>query len=264
MFRISKALAFYKPDRVQITGNPAQADWVLLHVTKSEGVLEAIQEAKRANQKVAVAQYCLRSTNEPLPFWKQVWDQCDLVWSYYDLPAPRFYHSPLGADSQVFLPRDIPKMALAMSSGYVAQSECISEVAQAVAHYSGKMFHLGPELALVGDVDYFLSIGDLQLSRLYSASHYVTGLRRGEGFELPLAEGLLCGARPVTFNQPHYRDWYGDLADYIEEGPPETVREQLKELFGKPARPVTPEEREKAVEKFNWETVCRGFWERVA
>jgi len=41
------------------------------------------------------------------------------------------------------------------------------------------------------------------------------------------------------------------------------VIDQLVELFKRGARPVTAEEREQAVERFNWETIIEGFYERL-
>lgn len=262
MFRVAEQLTLHAPSDVRIVKD--QFDMVILHVIDSEGLPDLVDKYLDAGIRVAIIQYCFQTTRrKDVAFWKPIWEKCELVWSYYDLPdAPRFYKSPLGVD-EMFTPRDLPRLDLAMSSGYVAWSECLTEVAQAVQANGGTMIHLGPNLNLPGLVRYHLGISDLQLSRLYSSSRYVTGLRREEGFELPLAEGLLCGARPVTFDQPHYRAWFSEFAEFIPEGPPEEVLGHLTELFSTAPRPVSPEEMALARQRFNWETICKGFWERV-
>lgn len=135
--------------------------------------------------------------------------------------------------------------------------ECCSAAGRLDRH----ALHLGEELnsALV---DCRTGLTDISLSDLYSRCEFVSGLRRTEGFELPMAEGLLCGARPVTFDRPHYRRWFGSMADYVQESARDGVVDQLTALFRSGPRPVTPLEREFAVELFSWERVVRGFWER--
>jgi hypothetical protein len=262
MFRVEEQLANYAPAGVRIVKD--SPDMVVLHVIDSDQVAEAVDVYLDAGIKVAIIQYCLKTAKRSdAAFWKPIWEKCELVWSYYDIPdAPRFYRSPLGV-SETFVPRGFARLNLAMTSGYVAESECLTEVARAVTNNGGAMIHLGPALGLPADVQYYKDISDVQLSKLYSMCRFVMGLRRGEGFELPLAEGLLCGARPVTFDQPHYRAWFSEFAEFIPEGSPEEVTEHLKALFASDPRPVTAEEMALARQRFNWETICRGFWERA-
>ena len=95
------------------------------------------------------------------------------------------------------------------------------------------------------------------------ATAFVSGLRRTEGFELPVIEGLFCGCRPVVFNSANYRQWFDGFAEFIEEGPRGEVLGQLVALFAQPLRPVTPEALERARARFNWETIVRGFLDRL-
>src|SRR5207253_7002977 len=108
----------------------------------------------------------------------------------------------------------------------------------------------------------YSGLSDIQLATLYAQCHYVSGLRRIEGFELPAAEGLLCGARPILFDRDHYRNWYGSLAEYITESDRPGVVAQLVDLFGRQVRTVTADERNEAVRRFHWPTILNGFWER--
>ena len=224
-------------------------------------------------------QYCLRSTQRPSTMsWAPLWSEAEVVWSYYDLARmsaeencirfeePNWYYSPLGASTTVF--RDEPKYDrhfTILTSGYVAESETVREAAEAVRRVNGSQFHLGPDLHLNSGVQvrYELGISDERLAAAYRSSQFVAGLRRVEGFELPAAEGLLCGARPIMFDRDHYRHWFDGFAEFIPEGTYQEVADALEKLFREGPRPVTPEEREAAVERFNWETIANGFWEKV-
>jgi glycosyltransferase involved in cell wall biosynthesis len=123
--------------------------------------------------------------------------------------------------------------------------------------------HLGSTLGRPG-VACYVDVSDQDVARLYQRSRYVSGLRRIEGFELPAAEGLLCGARPILFDRPHYRKWYGDLAVYIPEEPRPQAQASIADVLAGPYRCVTAEERDAAAAWFSWERVCRGFWEQIA
>lgn len=103
---------------------------------------------------------------------------------------------------------------------------------------------------------------DKELAPYYSTSQYVSGLRRTEGFELPAVEGLFCGARPILFDTPNYRQWYEPFGIFIYEGSRQEVIEQLINIFQGPYQPVTEEEIAVAQGRFDWQRIIGGFWER--
>ena len=74
-------------------------------------------------------------------------------------------------------------------------------------------------------------------------------LRRIEGFELPAAEGLLCGARPILFANSSGYDWYKPWGVFIEETDRAGVIDQLEAIFRRGAQLVTSEERAAADRK---------------
>jgi hypothetical protein len=106
-------------------------------------------------------------------------------------------------------------------------------------------------------------IDDATLARVYSECHFVSGLRRVEGFELPAAEGLLCGARPIFFDGPHYRAWFDTFAEFIPEAASTTWSRRSRRFSGTGARPVTDAERADAARRFDWREIARGFWDRI-
>lgn len=277
MNRVSEALTRFAPRSVQLTQHEGEADLVLLHVIGYPETVEKIEQLKARGKQYGIIQYCMRSTQRPnTQDWLPIWHDAEIVWSYYDLPKLvredkiefaldyNFYFAPLGADGSKFRPWATPKRYIIGTSGRVAESECILEAAEAAKIVGQQMFHLGPKDDRYGDhVVCIEGMNDAQLGQLYSRCVYVAGLRRAEGFELPAAEGLLCGARPICFDRPHYRQWYGDHALYIpEDGYQETV-EQLIALFRERPPEITQEERDECAELFNWERIASGFWQAL-
>jgi glycosyltransferase involved in cell wall biosynthesis len=105
---------------------------------------------------------------------------------------------------------------------------------------------------------------DAKLARYYSQCKYVSGLRRVEGFELPVIEGLMCGSRPICFDLPAYRQWFEGLVEFIPEaGGRAQIIPALIGIFKKEPRRVSSAEKQLVKEKFNWGTIARGFWDRV-
>lgn len=184
------------------------------------------------------------------------------------LAAPvgfHFYHAPMGVDGGIFYPAAGSKKFTVGTSGYVAESEAVRECYDAaVARTGGRMFHLGPNQRLGEGVTYAHHIPDAKLAECWSACRYVAGLRRGEGFELPALEGLACGARAVCFDAPHYRDWFGEHAEYVPEADAAAVTDALEALFRGPYRQVTPQERDHVARQFSWARIAEGFWAALA
>ncbi len=267
--RVATQLEKYKPDDVEIVTNPKKADLVILHVIgRQDRMLD--QASKCADY--AVIQYAVRSTLRPeTGGWMPLWNAARLVWSYYDLELlcnedgvnhshVNFYHSPLGVDA-VFSQNTEEKKYLVMTTGQSYLTEGVRECI--VAAQGQPVAHLGHQLRKKY-VTCKTGLTDEELAQYYSECLYVSGLRRVEGFELPAAEGLLCGARPILFDRPHYRQWFEDFGIFIPEAPREEVVSSLKYIFDhKVGLPVTKQEQDKARELFNWETIIKGFWERV-
>jgi len=274
LVRVRDALAECAPPTIEITQDRDAADLVVLHVNgrRDRSYAQAERAVKRG-QKYAVIQYAVRSTRTPtLSAWAQLWASAVVTWSYLDLaglilPFPwspyRFHRAPLGV-SEAFQSRgdrQRPSTFLAATSGLSWLTESVREVALAVQRLRGRVFHLGPNLNRPG-VTCQVGISDAMIARAFQSCEYVSGLRRIEGFEMPAAEGLVCGARPVLFDREHYRHWYGELAEYIEEGDRPSVIDQLEALFRRPIRRVTKAERDEGRQRFDWRQIIEGFWQR--
>jgi hypothetical protein len=277
--RVRNALKAYAPDHMLFDDNPREfdVDLLVMMVNGRNGrTKRRIAKAKTYNADIAIMQISLISTRNPLvEDWMTIWDDAKLIWSYYDLPeiarqqgieptfSDKFYRSPLGADSKVFKPSGAEKeyLAIAVTKGYFAEST--REILTAVNHVGAKAVYVGKHIDELHDgIDQFENITDEELADLYSKSYYVCALRRREGQDLPAAEGLLCGARPVVFDRPDQADWSQSFIT-IPEINEERIISDLIEIFQGKYNPVTGSEIERAKESFSWRAFAEGFWSRI-
>lgn len=257
--RIEAALKKYASERVEFVDNEKSADLVIIYAYGQRRKVEKrIKWVLERGQKYAIVQIALRSTANPdTRDWIPMWEKAKLVWSYYPLrtwahddgfePIFNFYYAPLGVDSDLFRNLHISDKSYKAVVGD-SRDESVSEVIRAA---KGNVFHLGTGLT------------DEEVMAGYNISEFVSGLRRKEGFEMPVLEGLLCGARPICYDQPHYRHWFDGLAEFIPESHPEEVTEALRKLFAAGARPVTDKEQEWTRNRFNWQPIVEGFWSKL-
>ncbi len=277
--RIADALETSVPALAQVTDDPEAADLTVLQVIGRQDAVTARATALRRQKRAyAVLQLVLRSTQRPSTAgWLNIWDGATAVWSYYDLQAAiladgftlhaqelerKLYHAPLGADASIFrMPAAAEKTYWLGTTGASWMTESVREAHMAAWLGKAATWHLGPVHRR--GLETLENVPDDVLAARYAATCYISGLRRLEGFELPAAEGLLCGARPILFDQPHYRRWYGDWAEYIPETPDrQGVIDGLVRLFEGSYRPVTSGERVAAAIRFNWGTLAAAFWKR--
>jgi len=276
LHRVADALARYAPPEIEIVDDAVTADLVVIHCI-GHGSMQGW--AIRDDQRTAMIQYCLLTTEDSRPeAWLPHWQRARVVWSYYDLydymlkrghlitpdPPFNFYHAPLGVDGTVFRPAEPARKRFGIgTSGFVADTEGVKECYAACKATGHNLFHLGPQLGLGPGVLYMHNISDDDVAELWSQCAYVAGLRRIEGFELPALEGLACGSRPIMFDVPHYRRWFGDHAEYVPEVGFDEVVAAITEILSKPVRPVTPAERTHVLELFDWKKLVTGFWQEA-
>lgn len=267
-------LRYTTDDNIQFVDREQDAELVILHVIgRNEQMLRIANRLMEQGKKYIVAQYVLQSSQKPrCQPWMALWNKAEMVWSYYDLyshcqeeglqPAFNLYQSPLGVAPH-FAYEKASKDWIMMSSGASWVSESVREIHIAAQQIGAKALHLGPDLKRAW-VQCIGGVSDRELSQYYSRCHFVAGLRRKDGFELPAAEGLICGARPVLFDQPRYRQWYEEWGLFIPEGPREQVIEELKMIFASGIKPVSAAESRAARALFNWAEIVGGFWTHLA
>ncbi len=276
LLRVRDALIRWAPASVEFTKRRAEADLVVMHVNgRVNRYRELADHLTARGQRYAVVQYAVRSTKTPSTLaWTPLWLGAVAVWSYLYLsdliaedgqsPAGlvNFYSTALGVAPECYAEWARTRGYFIGTSGLSWLTEGVREAASAAwrVKSNARVFHLGPQVypGLVAR----RGMDDQTLALEWARCHYVSGLRRIEGFELPAAEGLVCGARPVLFDREHYRHWYGDLAEYVPEGSRPEVMDSLEALFRSPRRPVIKAEGVEARKRFDWPRIIGGFWER--
>lgn len=277
--RVYNAFRQYSPDDIEFVYEPKQADMQIIHINgRIDRVTRQIESAQKVGRRIALIQYVLKSSKTPDPNdWLPLWKEADLVWSYYDLRIPdekfNFYHAPLGADRSTFRvspfrDRDSQhKEFMIWTSSKHALSESVRECAFAVKKVRAKMLFIGHELRRGEDIVCRKDLTDEQLADSYNQCTYVSGLRRTEGFELPVVEGALCGAIPIVFDRPEMRFWFNDFAIFIPEGDRESVITNLANIFAD-VDPfmfqITNEHKQFIRSRFDWDHIIKNFWKGIS
>lgn len=276
MSRVELALCQFTPAPFEVTRVKSSANTVVIHVVGYDDTVEAVEKCRQRGQDYVLIQYCLRTTQRSsCADWLRLWEEALAVWSYYDLVTlaaedgvdlhdVNFYHAPMGVNSERFCRGAGASVRYQiLTSGYLAVPESIREVAAAALRVGGEVFHLGPQLQLRGAVTYGLGLTDEQLANVYRQCRFVSGLRRVEGFELPAAEGLLCGARPILYDRPHYRRWFEPWGRFIREGTATEVEDSVHAEFVAGPGELTSAQLVEAADRFEWRTIVRGLWESL-
>jgi len=178
---------------------------------------------------------------------------------------PNVVEGPLGYDQTIYQYQpNIQKRNAIMSTGHVAATECLEEIYAACQQSQFAMYHAGHNFRWDQQTyRHYSNIPDQQMRDLYSHAKYVSGLRRGEGFEIPVIEGAACGARPIVFDNPHYH-WFRNFAIYIKENSFDEVRNSIYNIFKNNTNVlVTEEERKMIRETFAWDVIAKRFWDEL-
>lgn len=276
--RTARMMERYAPTRMEFVDAEKDAQLILLHVVgRRDHVRRTVEHTIGSHQRVAIIQHVLRSCQKPnAKEWEAIWAQCELIWSAYNLPllsaqdgarfTTPFYHAPFGCDPDVFrAPLGNSRRYVLGTASTSPEVESIHECYTAAKHTGRLQMHLGNSLQPEDNIiEVFNNISDGELAQLWGQCEYVSGLRQIEGFELPAVEGLLCGARPILYDAPHYRQWYGPWGVFIPTYHTYLERmEAITNVLKEPVLPVSYPERNEAAQFFHWQRIINGFWERI-
>lgn len=274
ILRITDAFKKRLPKAHSLADSKNEADFVIVisygHRRKIQKYIDSILAE---NKKYAVIQLSVRSTSNPgTSDWMPIWHNAELVYSYLDLPEYckedgvradfNFYRAPLGVEPEVFekTARQRNFLIASTGSGKPWNKECKNEIVLASKNLGKKIFQLGPG-ENTDRITYSNNASDKDLAEFYSQCEFVSGLRRIEGFELPVIEGLLCGARPICFDTPNFRFWFKSVAEFIPEN--SSIHENLNKIFIRSAKPVTEAQKRYVKTHFNWDTIIKNFWKKL-
>ena len=150
-----------------------------------------------------------------------------------------------------------------LNTGSIPETEGIYESVIAADNVDANIFHTGPNLQLKNKsykvASEWLTVPQMQ--NAYQTCKYTSGMRRIEGFEKTVIEGILCGSRPICFDTALYKYWYSNLAEYVKEGTARETAVDLQKIFSGPYRAVTDKEREIALQSFAWVNVAKNYWD---
>lgn len=266
--RVDKAYHDWAPSTVQWVDTPEEADVQIVHIL-GKGELKNIK-----NPNYIVIQSCYHTQDIPPTDdgLRPLWENAILVVSFHDLPSYqpnwdfRFHGMPFGADDCVFFPtpRSRSRAKAVLSTGHISSTESLEELFTACVETGYKMAHLGADFGWDTDTfKHYENLSDEDVRVLYNTVNYTSCLRRIEGFELPAIEGLLCGARPITFSLSTYR-WYHKYAVVIEDTNSRDITESLIHVLkGNIGLPVTDEEIEEVRQAFSWSVLIPEFWNAI-
>jgi len=258
-----KNIIRYAPPHIEFIDSPTEANLQVIDIAK-------LADFRNISCKNFIINFHCRgewseeNIQDYLPYFKKA----IMVYSHLDLQKElpeltNFVRGPWGTNHRNFFNvANNRHEFIILNTGVVPQSEGIYESIAAADDVNKKLFHTGPNL-MIKNKSYhvckkFLSVE--QLRYMYNSCSYTSGMRRIEGFEKTVAEGLLCGSRPICFDTPLFRYWYGDLVEYVKEGTQkETVIDIIK-IFKGDYRVVTEKEREIVRKSFSWMNVAKQYW----
>lgn len=266
--RIVRALKLYAPPLVEFVDTEEEADVVFVYaVGQRRGIKYRTERLLNKGKEYVIIQLCLRNTTNPrTEDWMPIWYKSRLVWSYYNIPnlieedgntaSPfPFYFSPLGVDHTVFKETKCEKKYLVGICSHGLSRESLAQVLEAAKQVGGEVFHFGDKNKPF--------ITDKELALQLSQCKYITGLRRKEGFELPVIEGAMCGARPICFDIVQYRQWFNTLAIFVPQRSQTHLVGDLVNIFKAEYRPVNDIEKFNVARWFNWRNVIEGFYSQL-
>jgi hypothetical protein len=273
--RINAALRESAPPDVELVDEPSAADLQILDVIGPEFIFDYVVVPRHV-----LILHCVGFDTQhrfawsiPPSFWARTLPRAALTIAAQDMSdladnaGFEFLLTPFGVDGSVFFDHGLARDRRILTTGYSLYGEAIWECAEAATKIgptaAPQTLHVGFDYWRDGSVEVHEGVRDEQLAVLYSRSRYVSGLRRGEGFELPILEGLACGARPVCFDTPGYRRWFDGHAVFVPELESHDLTECLAHVLAEEPQPVTVAERDAIIRKFGWRSVCSRIWQRI-
>jgi hypothetical protein len=264
IYRINREFVKRAPEKVDFVDHPRRAD---LQIVQCIG---AGSLAKIWNNKYILFQHCLLSADlASFEVWRGIFDHSLMVVAYIDLPALlktntfNFHLTPWGVDTTVFRNDHRPRTKGLITTGWSLCQEALQECYLAVSRARKSMVNLGADFQFGEGFSAVSRLTDAELCNVYNDCEFVSGLRFKEGFEVSVVEGLACGCRPICFDLPTYRNWFGELACYVPPSQGESLVPRIENVLRYRPRPVSEEEMKLVRETFDWQAITSRFWKKV-
>jgi len=179
------------------------------------------------------------------------------------------YRTPWGYDPRTFYPENAEKRYVVLTTGYVAETECIDVIYDVTRRLSLPMVHVGGVEVLLACrrrfgphscFKRFENIPDSRLRRLYSESVFTNAMRQHIGFEVVGVEGYACGSIPLYLDLPCYRDWFDGMAIFVR---PDNIREELERIFTDEGIRRNFRFKPELLERFKWGNIAPKIWDAI-
>ncbi len=256
----------YASSDIEFVDNPEEASFQILDIAKLSD-FNNVRCSRHIINFHCFGEWSEENKEDYRPFL----ERAIMVYSHLDLDKEvpglnNFVRGPWGVSHRRFFKQiDNIHKYIILNTGMVPETEGIYESVAAADAVGKGLIHTGPNLNL-RNKSYTVCKNFLntdQLRYMYHSSSYTSGMRRIEGFEKTVAEGLFCGSRPICFDTELYRYWYGNLVEYVREGTPEETASDLKRIFSGEYREVTEVERSIAKRSFAWMNVAPEYWKSI-
>lgn len=220
LWRVRKQIEDTAPEWVEFT-DELKADAQIILAIGAAGVAPLVNKIPK--MPTILLQLCYQTTEMGPEFWDALWKECLMVGSYFDLDAPNFVRFPMGYDPNIFYPN--PKTSKRYDAIVFGDLDGPEEI-KSIHDAFGIVAHVGRDMDLGTGYINFQNIPDDRLRQIYQQSRFCIGLRRVEGFEMPIVEGAACGCFPITFDYDCYRHWFNGMAIFLD--PEIDVADQLR------------------------------------
>lgn len=254
--KIAKYLREYKPSYVTFVDKPEQADIQIVHLV-GYGEVDIVYNMPNPVVWLHAYESC-KNIN-----WLEIFDKVLLGMGWVNFRHPKFFRIPLGYDEKIFYPiTDFQSRKLfAFVTGHVIETECIDMVHEACVRTGFTLLHTGEDFSSLFKVNYIHLnyMPENVFAQVLNQCRVVFGLRKVEGFEQAVLEGIACGANGVVPSAPSY-NWYDNLCFRVNlevQNPLDKLCEILE--FSKESRftPLT------SLENFTWETVITQIYDKI-
>jgi glycosyltransferase involved in cell wall biosynthesis len=188
----------------------------------------------------------------------------------------RLIHAPLGVAAEFFQGDDelptsdsapvllhvgscIPRKridVLLSVVGAVRQHRSDIRLVQVGGEFTSADRSLISQFGLEKSITQVRGVSRLELARLYRAASLVLVTSEAEGFGLPVAEALACGAAVLASDIPVLREVGGDAASYAPVGDVDGWAAKVIDLLQNPNAMPDRAGRLKWGERYSWQTHC--------
>jgi hypothetical protein len=145
------------------------------------------------------------------------------------------------------------------------EDEYTESVYRACKRAGGKMLHSGNNYKFDSG-EHYVYLPPVnskeEIRERYAKCWFANSLRREPGFELSAIEAPLANCKPISLDTSHYRYFFNDTSLFVS---PNNLVDDLVSIFRRKEEygRVNIELKRETIEKFNWQTSTKPFWQSI-